>query len=116
MKNGEVREPVRFHTGLNAVLGDDNGSNSIGKSTFLMILDFVFGGTDYVKKCVDVQENVKEHTICFAFEFGGEGYYFSRNTVDYNKVTKCDSEYRALSDEEPLTLQDYGEFLCERCV
>lgn len=114
MKNGEVREPVRFHTGLNAVLGDDNGSNSIGKSTFLMILDFVFGGTDYVKKCVDVQENVKEHTICFAFEFGGEGYYFSRNTVDYNKVTKCDSEYRALPDEEPLTLQDYGEFLCEK--
>lgn len=114
MKNGEVREPVRFHIGLNAVLGDDNGSNSIGKSTFLMILDFVFGGTDYVKKCVDVQENVKEHTICFAFEFGGEGYYFSRNTVDYNKITKCDSEYRALPDEEPLTLQDYGEFLCEK--
>lgn len=41
IKNGQIREPIRFHTGLNAVLGDDNGSNSIGKSTFLMILDFV---------------------------------------------------------------------------
>ena len=28
-----------------------------------MILDFVFGGEDYVRKCPDVQENVGEHTI-----------------------------------------------------
>lgn len=114
ISNGKVRKPIRFHAGLNAVLGDDNGSNSIGKSTFLMILDFVFGGTDYVKKCVDVQENVKEHTICFAFDFYGQNYYFSRNTVDYNKVVQCDSEYQALPDGEPLSLQKYGEFLCEK--
>ncbi len=113
VSNGKTREPIRFHAGLNAVLGDDNGSNSIGKSTFLMILDFVFGGSDYVKKCVDVQENVKEHTICFAFSFDGQTYYFSRNTVDYNNVVKCDAEYQALPDEDPLSLQQYGEFLCE---
>lgn len=113
VSNGKTREPIRFHDGLNAVLGDDNGSNSIGKSTFLMILDFVFGGSDYVKKCVDVQENVKEHTICFAFSFDGQTYYFSRNTVDYNNVVKCDAEYQALPDEDPLSLQQYGEFLCE---
>ena len=114
ISNGKVREPIRFHAGLNAVLGDDNGSNSIGKSTFLMILDFVFGGNDYVKKCVDVQENVKEHTICFAFDFSGQMHYFSRNTVDYNNVIKCDSEYQPLPDVEPLSLQKYGEFLCEQ--
>ena len=112
ISNGKGREPIRFHAGLNVVLGDDNGSNSIGKSTFLMILDFVFGGTDYIQKCVDVQENVKEHTICFAFDFGGQMYYFSRNTVDYNNVVKCNAEYQALP-EEPLSLQKYGEFLCE---
>lgn len=112
ISNGKVREPIRFHAGLNVVLGDDNGSNSIGKSTFLMILDFVFGGTDYIQKCVDVQENVKEHTICFAFDFGGQMYYFSRNTVDYNNVVKCNAEYQALP-EEPLSLQKYGGFLCE---
>ena len=106
ISNGKVRKPIRFHAGLNAVLGDDNGSNSIGKSTFLMILDFVFGGTDYVKKCVDVQENVKEHTICFAFDFDGQNYYFSRNTVDYNKVVQCDSEYQALPDGEPLSFKN----------
>lgn len=114
ISNGKVREPIHFHVGLNAVLGDDNGSNSIGKSTFLMILDFVFGGTDYVKKCVDVQENVKEHNICFAFDFDGRMYYFSRNTVDYNNIVKCDSEYQPLPDEKPLSLQKYGEFLCKQ--
>lgn len=69
IKNGGIREPIRFHADLNAVLGDDDGSNSIGKSTFLMILDFVFGGSDYIKRCTDVQENVKDHTINFTFEF-----------------------------------------------
>ena len=113
IKNGQIREPIRFHAGLNAVLGDDNGSNSIGKSTFLMILDFVFGGSDYVKKCTDVQENVKTHTINFAFEFDGQKYYFSRNTTEYNKVIPCDADYKPLEDHAPITVQQYWEFLCE---
>ena len=114
ISNGKVREPIRFHAGLNAVLGDDNGSNSIGKSTFLMILDFVFGGTDYVKKCTDVQENVKGHTIFFTFDFDGQRFYFSRNTVDYNKVMQCNSEHQTLTDKKPISLQKYGEFLCKK--
>ena len=113
VRNGQIREPIRFHAGLNAVLGDDNGSNSIGKSTFLMILDFVFGGSDYVKKCTDVQENVKSHTINFAFEFDGQKYYFSRNTTEYNKVIPCDADYKPLEDHAPITVQQYWEFLCE---
>lgn len=114
MRDGQIREPIRFHKGLNAVLGDDNGSNSIGKSTFLMILDFVFGGTDYVKKCTDVQENVGAHTINFTFEFDGVPYRFSRNTIDYNKVVRCGDKYQPLEDEKPLSLQEYGAFLCDK--
>ena len=113
ISDGQIREPIRFHTGLNTVLGDNNGSNSIGKSTFLMILDFIFGGSDYVKKCVDVQENIKEHTINFTFEFGGYQYHFSRNTIDYNKVVRCDEKYNPLIEEKPLSLQEYGDFLCK---
>lgn len=47
-KDGELRPSIRFHKGLNAVIGDNDRSNSIGKSTFLMIIDFVFGGDDYI--------------------------------------------------------------------
>ena len=68
------------------------------------------------KKCVDVQENVKEHTICFAFSLMDRRITFSRNTVDHNNVVKCNAEYQALPDEDPLSLQQYGEFLCEHCA
>lgn len=114
VKYGQIRKPIRFHSGLNAVLGDDNGSNSIGKSTFLMILDFIFGGSAYVKKCTDVQENVKEHTINFTFEFDGIPFHFARNTVDYNKVVSCDENYKPLEDEKPLSISEYWAFLCEK--
>lgn len=38
------RGPITFHEGLNTVLGDKKAENSIGKSTFLLALDFCFGG------------------------------------------------------------------------
>lgn len=38
-----LQKEILFHSGLNAVVGDDVASNSIGKSTMLMIIDFVFG-------------------------------------------------------------------------
>ena len=114
ISHGKIREPIRFHKGLNAVLGDDNGSNSIGKSTFLMILDFVFGGKDYVNKCTDVQTNVQEHNINFTFEFEGDYYHFSRNTVSYNTVTRCDENYNPLPEDSQMTLKSYCAFLSEK--
>lgn len=38
---------VSFQKGLNVILGDNNASNSIGKSTMLLIVDYVFGGDSY---------------------------------------------------------------------
>lgn len=69
---------IQFYPGLNTVLGDGSGSNSIGKSTFLMIIDFVFGGTDYVNKSTDVQRNVGRHTIKFCFSFEEELFFFGK--------------------------------------
>ena len=40
IEKGKKREAIQFHPGLNVVLGDDNGSNSIGKSTFFNDLRF----------------------------------------------------------------------------
>ena len=54
ISNGVIRDPICFHSGLNTVLGSASGTNSIGKSTFLMIIDFVFGGNDYADKTSDV--------------------------------------------------------------
>ena len=45
-----LKQPLTFSDGLNCVLGDDCATNSIGKSSFLMIIDFVFGGDDYLNQ------------------------------------------------------------------
>ena len=71
---------IRFGESLNVVLGDDEGSNSIGKSTFMMIIDFAFGGSDYVKKLTDIQAEIGEHEIEFMFVFDGGEHRFARSS------------------------------------
>lgn len=114
ISNGAKRPAIEFHEGLNAILGDEDRSNSIGKSTLLMIIDFVFGGEDYVKKCEDVQTNVLEHTINFTFSFDGEEFHFARNTVDYLHVVKCDEDYKPLEDTKKMSIDEYKGFLAEK--
>jgi len=112
ISNGEVREPIIFHTGLNTVLGSSDAKNSIGKSTFLMIIDFVFGGADYLsKKTKDSVHNVGHHTINFSFEFDNEILYFSRSTDNPDFVNMCDSSYKT---DKTITLDVYNKALAKR--
>ena len=111
ISNNEIRQPIRFHSGLNTVLGSSSGSNSIGKSTFLMIIDFAFGGNDYANKPSDVLANVGLHTIQFCFEFEGQAYYFSRSPITKNEVSRCDSNYK---ETETITLDAFRKFLHEK--
>lgn len=64
---GKVRDLIVFHPGLNTIMGASRASNSIGKTTFLLVIDFVFGGRDYVMLNNDVTKNVGEHSVEFAF-------------------------------------------------
>ncbi len=96
--HGIPRGRILLHAGLNTVMGNAKGSNSIGKSTFLMIIDFVFGGDDYVEKLTDVHTEVGEHRICFAFQFNDGMHFFSRSNVDYKNVQKCDKNYQPIKD------------------
>jgi len=116
VENGEVRKPIIFEKGLNAVVGNESGTNSVGKSTFLMILDYVFGGDDYIKKSKEVFKatNVGPHTIKFKFEFDGQPYYFTRlaDPTNYNTVIRCNEKYEPLEDGEMSTSQ-YHKFLAE---
>lgn len=114
MSNGVVRPPIEFHPGLNAVLGDENRLNSIGKSTLLMIIDFVFGGDDYVNKCLDVQNNVKDHTINFTLRFDGKDYHFARNTIDYRYIIPCDENYDPIEGTDKIHIDSYKEFLADK--
>ena len=111
VEDGRVRPVIHFNPGLNVVLGDDAATNSIGKSTVLMILDYAFGGDDYVTKVVDVQRNVGHHVIKFAFCFSGNFYYFSRDTKSSMMVCECDSSYNKRHD---IPISEYRDFLKEK--
>lgn len=112
LSNGKVRDPIIFHHGLNTVLGSSDAKNSIGKSTFLMIIDFVFGGSDYLSKDTkDTIDNVGHHTIKFEFEFNNETLYFSRSTDNPNFVNMCSSNYLI---QRTITLDQFNKALAGR--
>lgn len=104
---GKARGPIVFNPGLNVVLGSSHGSNSIGKSTFLLIVDFAFGGETYAKNKETLQ-NVGPHTIDFAFEFDGVTHRFSRSPMDVERVWRCDEDYNHV---EEISLRDFCEWL-----
>lgn len=91
MERGEVRPPIRFKEGLNVVLGKEDGANSIGKSSAMLAIDFVFGGNTYLRS--DGVKHIGHHTIFFAFLFNGEIHRFARSTEDSDKVFPCKENY-----------------------
>lgn len=112
-KDGKIRPAIKFHKGLNAVMGDSNRSNSIGKSTLLMIIDFVFGGEDYIQKCKVVHDKIGEHNICFTLEFEGKEYSFLRNTKNYKELVICDRQYKKIEGKKPISIDEYNKFLAK---
>lgn len=105
----KFRTPVvSFHPGLNVVLGDDNATNSIGKSTLLMLVDFVFGGSTLLEWNKDVVAELGHHHYDFAFEFDGELHRFRRETITPATVYLCDADYKVLS---AIKLDEFNAFL-----
>lgn len=102
------RGKIQFHDGLNTVLGDKKAENSIGKSTFLLIVDFCFGGDDYTEKS-NVVTFVGHHVINFTFKFGTRMEWYSRSTLNPTEVQICDSEYHPTG--EVLKINDFNRHL-----
>lgn len=94
-ENGKVRPKIEFHKGLNTIVGTgangEKSENSVGKSTLLAIIDFVFGGNEFLKS--KTCKIIKTHTICFAFEFDGKPYHFMGMTDKENHIFNCDKNY-----------------------
>jgi len=70
ISNGKPRGAIQLHEGLNTVVGDASADNSLGKSTFLLIVDFCFGGKTYAES--DVKQYIGDHCINFWFRFGNK--------------------------------------------
>lgn len=98
-KNGQTREPVRFHPGLNVIMGMDLADNSIGKSSSLLVIDFIFGGNSY-QKSIAIKK-LGHHPIYFCFQFEKK-FYFSRNTATPDIITYCNDDYSPTGETMPL--------------
>lgn len=105
----EIRPAIHFHKGLNVVLGGNKADNSIGKSTFLLIIDFVFGGNQYPKS--DSAIEIGEHTVFFTFQFGDEILSFGRNTINTTKIMVCNRNYEK---EDEISLAAFTALLTEK--
>ncbi len=99
-----LQKEIIFHKGLNSIIGDNIGSNSIGKTILLMIIDFVFGGKSYITENNDVVEQLGHHTIFFSYIFHGQEYFFSRSTDSYNEIIICNEKF------EPIDKRNIDEF------
>ena len=104
---------VRFDYGLNVILGDGNATNSIGKSTLLMVIDFVLGGKTLITNNKDIVKELGHHDYLFAFTFEEECLYFRRGTFQPDDVYICDETYeiqRAVNVDEYTAMlkQAYG--------
>ncbi len=99
---------IRFHSGMNVVLGDENATNSIGKSTLLMIVDFALGGKTLLTFNTDLISELGQHTYLFTFAFDEQEYRFQRRTQEENVVYRCDNDGLPV---QSITLEKYCSFL-----
>lgn len=105
--SGVPRGPISFKKGLNAVTGGYSISNSIGKTTFLKVIDFVFGGNDY---CV-MASVIGEHEVKFAFKFD-KIYRFIRKVHTPDCVIKCKGD--SYEPDYEISLEEFRKFLLEK--
>lgn len=99
---------VPFGPGLNVVLGDENGTNSIGKSTLLMVVDFGFGGESLLDHNNDLVKELGDHDYYFTFRFAEEVYRFRRGTAEPSVVYVCNEK---LEPERFLDVEEYTALL-----
>lgn len=111
LDQGSPRSPIQFKTGLNVVLGSRSASNSIGKSTFLLLVDFAFGGSTYINKNPEIHSALGPHDVKFAFRFADKEHRFMRSTESPKKVYKCDTDYASVGE---MTLEHFKQWLLEK--
>ncbi len=101
---------IKFKEGLNVVVGDDNGANSIGKSSLLMIVDFIYGGDTHIEHNKDAVQELGHHEFVFRMLFNNVVHTFSRDTSNFKFV-----RYFQVEGKQPVVLKvlDFTRLLKE---
>ena len=104
------KRKIEFHKGLNVIVGD--GTNSIGKSALLLVIDFILGGNDFVDKNKDVISHIKHHRYYFSFSFE-KPYFFARETNAPRSIYVCNEHYDII---RTICLDEYKNFLKQKYI
>lgn len=119
-----LEKTIKFSSGLNTVLGDNLSTNSIGKSSLLMIIDFVFGGNSYLSKDSGSIKELGHQSFYFKLEFENKIFAYHRNTENPETVSICDNDYNMTNeitvDKFTSTIKEYykiqNEYLSFRSI
>ncbi|SDA39049.1 Uncharacterized protein YydD, contains DUF2326 domain [Butyrivibrio sp. INlla18] len=101
---------VKFRQGLNIVLGTSNGSSALGKTIFLQLIEFCFGGEIYMASDTDIRNHVQDHVVYFTFHWDDD-YYFYRDTSRLNYVCRCDIKGNLI---EEMPIRKYRQLISEK--
>ncbi|MGK2309297.1 DUF2326 domain-containing protein [Cutibacterium sp. V970] len=112
-RNGEPRPVITMHAGVNIIEGADQAQNSIGKSTLLQIIDFIYAGNDFLNSdAVRLPQAVGHHAIHFTLRLNSTEHHFVRTTERPGFVTRYqDPNWQ--ETVEDLTLAEYQQFLLD---
>ena len=104
---------IKLKNGLNVVIGitenGDESGNSLGKSTFLHLIDFIFGGESFLK--TKSFKNAGSHKIYYMFEFAGKEYRFCKTVDKKSEVYRCQRDYSYSEVNKYENIEDYKAFL-----
>lgn len=110
INHGSPRGLITFHEGINAIFGDGK-KNSLGKSTFLLIIDFCFGGKDYITIESETINLLGPHTIYFDFNDHGKIRHFSRSTKNKGETISEYIDAKHQVEKNTYDLQTFKKIL-----
>ncbi|MBQ6343942.1 MAG: hypothetical protein IJI41_12515 [Anaerolineaceae bacterium] len=103
------RRFVSFKRGLNIICSKINTASDIQEGVLLTLIDFVFGGSNYLLAAKP--ESNLPNVIYFEFVFDDMPYYFLRTTNEYAFIGVCNKDFHLI---ETWHLKDYLSFLSEK--
>lgn len=105
-----IRRYIYFHEGLNLILSNpENQNDKSYQKIILLLLDFVFGGSNYLSEAKP-KSNLP-NVIYFEFVFDNMSYYFLRTTNEYAFIGVCNKDFHII---ETWHLNNYLSFLSEK--
>ena len=100
-----IKNGISFNSGINFISSYDDESNSIGKTTFLSIIDYIYGGKAVNEKAAITK--LESCEICYCMKFD-KLYFYKADCKNRNIIYECDKNYNIIKQ---VKYDEYTQFL-----